>query len=174
MPQVLKTKLDKVLLIKPEIFRDHRGEFIESYNEDFYRKKVIDVKFVQDDLSVSSYRVLRGIHGHTDNKTYKLVSCALGILYLVIINCKTKSKKFGQWQAFTLSEYNRFQVLVPPGLGVAHLALSDKIIFHYKQSTYYDPKNQFTYRWNDPKFKIFWPIKNPILSKRDKLGHYVR
>jgi dTDP-4-dehydrorhamnose 3,5-epimerase len=112
--------------------------------------------------------VLRGIHG--DNVTWKLISCLSGKLYLVIVNCDKASRNFGQWQAFILSQKDRFQVLVPPKYGVAHLALADKIIFHYKQSTYYNPKIQFTFRWDDLGFKIKWPIKNPILSKRDKAG----
>ena len=72
-----------------------------------------------------------------------------------------------------LSDVNRLQILVPPKYGNAHLILSDKAIFHYKQSTHYNPAKQFTYKWNDPKFNIWWPIKNPILSQRDEEGHYV-
>jgi dTDP-4-dehydrorhamnose 3,5-epimerase len=92
---------------------------------------------------------------------------------VVIVNCNAKSKNFGKWQSFILSDDNRLQILVPPKYGVAHLVLSRKAIFHYKQSEYYEPKRQETYKWNDPKLKIKWPIKNPILSKRDRLGHYV-
>lgn len=169
--EVSETKLRGVLLIKPDVFEDHRGEYVELYNEDMYREKGVDIKFIQDDISVSSKHVLRGIHG--DSKTWKLISCLLGRIYLVIVNCDEASKDFGRWQAFTLTEKNRHQVLVPPKHGVAHLALSDRIIFHYKQSTYYDPSSQFTYVWNDPRFNIWWPIKNPVLSRRDELGHYV-
>jgi dTDP-4-dehydrorhamnose 3,5-epimerase len=171
MPEVMKTKLDGVLLIKPEVFGDHRGEYVELYNEYVYVKAGVRVKFVQDDISVSVKNVLRGIHG--DTKTWKLVSCLLGRFYLVIINCDEFSSEFRQWESFSLTDKTRHQVLVPPKFGVAHLALTDKIIFHYKQSTYYDPSSQFTYKWNDPKFNICWPIKNPILSKRDEAGHYV-
>ena len=171
MIKVSKTKLAKVLLIKPDVFEDFRGQYIETYNEELYRKKGIDVKFVQDDISISTKNVLRGIHG--DNKTWKLVSCLYGKFYLVVVNCDVNSKNFGKWQSFVLSDKNRLQVLVPPKYGNAHLILSERAIFHYKQSTHYDPKGQFTYKWNDPGFKIRWPIKNPILSQRDKLGRYV-
>ncbi len=78
-----------------------------------------------------------------------------------------RKKDFGQWQAFILSDQNRYQVLVPPKHGVSFLALTDYITFHYKQSSYYNRAKQFTYKWNDPKFNIWWPIKNPILSQRD-------
>lgn len=166
MIEVAKTKLDKVLLIKPYIFEDHRGEYIETYNEAMYSENGIDVKFVQDDISVSSKHVLRGIHG--DDQTWKLVSCLYGKFYLVVVNCDKQSIDFGKWQSFVLSDKSRFQVLVPPKYGNAHLVLSDMTIFHYKQSTYYEPSKQFTYKWNDTKLKIWWPIKNPILSIRDQ------
>ena len=166
MIEVSKTDIDGVLLIKLGIFEDHRGEYIETYNEALYKENGIDTKFVQDDISLSSKNVLRGIHG--DDQTWKLISCLYGRFYLVVVNCDTESKDFGKWQSFVLSDKNRQQVLVPPKYGNAHLVLSDRTIFHYKQSTYYDRKKQFTYKWDDPKLNIWWPIKNPILSQRDE------
>lgn len=169
--EVSKTKLDGVLLIKPDVFEDHRGEYIEIYNEELFRKNGININFVQDDISVSTKHVLRGIHG--DPETWKLISCLYGKFYLMVVNCDTKSENFGKWQYFVLSERNRYQVLVPPKYGNAHLVLSDKAIFHYKQSTFYNPAKQFTYRWNDPSLNLWWPVKNPILSQRDEVGHFV-
>jgi dTDP-4-dehydrorhamnose 3,5-epimerase len=166
MIRVSKTELNGVLLIKPDIFEDHRGEYIETYNEALYKKSGVDVKFVQDDISVSTQNVLRGIHG--DDITWKLISCLYGKFYLVVVNCDKDCEEFGKWQSFILSDKNRLQVLVPPGYGNGHLVLSDVTIFHYKQSTYYERSRQFTYRWDDPKFNIWWPIKNPILSQRDQ------
>ncbi|MFA4828265.1 MAG: dTDP-4-dehydrorhamnose 3,5-epimerase [Thermodesulfovibrionales bacterium] len=166
-----RTKLEGVLLIKLETFDDHRGEYVETYNEELYQKNGISVKFVQDDISVSTQNVLRGIHG--DGETWKLISCLYGKFYLVVVNCDTESKDFGKWQSFVLSDRNRHQVLVPPKHGNGHLILSERAIFHYKQNTYYNPKGQFTYKWNDPKLNIWWPIKNPILSQRDEEGHFV-
>lgn len=168
MIEISKTDLDGVLLIKPYVFEDHRGEYIETYNESLYRKNSIDIKFVQDDISVSTRNVLRGIHG--DDCTWKLISCMYGRFYLVVVNCDTESKDFGRWQSFILSDSNRLQVFVPPKYGNAHLILSDTAIFHYKQSTYYDRSKQFTYKWNDSRLNIWWPIENPILSQRDKQG----
>jgi dTDP-4-dehydrorhamnose 3,5-epimerase len=161
-----KTELEGVLLIHLDSFEDHRGEYIETYNEALYRENGIDVKFVQDDISISSKNVLRGIHG--DDQTWKLISCMHGRFYFVVVNCDSKSENFGKWQSFVLSDRNRLQVLVPPKYGNAHLALSDMIIFHYKQSTYYEPSKQFTYKWDDSRFSIWWPKKNPILSQRDE------
>ena len=166
MIEVSKTKLDGVLLIKPYIFKDHRGEFIETYNEKMYREKGIDIKFVQDDICVSKKNVLRGIHG--DAETWKLLSCDYGKLYFVVVNCDQDSTNFGKWQHFELSDVTRFQVLVPPKYGNAYLVLSDTGVFHYKQSSYYNRAGQFSYKWNDPRFNIQWPVRNPILSERDK------
>ena len=171
MIEVFKTTLDGVLLIKPEVFEDHRGVYIEMYNEDVYREKGIDIEFVQDDMSISTKDVLRGIHG--DAETWKLITCLYGKFYLLVVNCDEGSQNFGKWQSFVLSDSNRLQVLVPPKYGNAHLILSERAIFHYKQSTYYDPKKQFTYKWDDARFNIWWPVKNPILSQRDEMGHYV-
>lgn len=159
------TKLDGVLLIKPSIFKDHRGQYVEIYNEDLYRKSGIDVKFLQDDISVSSKDVLRGIHG--DSQTWKLISCLYGEFYLVVVNWDSSSSQYRQWESFVLSEKNRVQVLVPPRFGNGHLVLSERAIFHYKQSTYYNRAGQFTILWNNPELKINWPIENPILSKRN-------
>lgn len=171
MIEVFKTKLDGVLIVKPEAFEDHRGAYVEIYNEDLYREKGIDVKFVQDDVSISSRNVLRGIHG--DDVTWKLISCLHGKFYLVVVNRDKSSPQFGQWDSFVLSDSNRHQVLVPPKFGNGHLVLSEQAIFHYKQSTYYDRAGQFTIAWNDPKVNVWWPIKDPVLSPRDQGGRII-
>lgn len=168
MIEVAKTNLEGVLVIQPDVFEDFRGQYVETYNEALYRDKGIAVKFIQDDISVSDRDVLRGIHG--DDRTWKLISCLYGKFYLVVVNCDTASSDFGRWQSFVLSDTNRRQVLVPPKFGNAHLVLSEQTIFHYKQSTYYDRSRQFTYKWNDSRFHIWWPVKTPILSQRDESG----
>lgn len=155
----------------PDTFRDFRGRFVETYNKELYEKNGIDVEFIQDDVSVSKKNVLRGIHG--DNETWKLASCLYGKLYFVAVNCDESSRNFGEWQNFILSDENGRQILIPPKYGSSYLVQSEVGIFSYKQSTYYVPGRQFTYKWDDPRFNIKWPIKNPILSKRDKAGHYV-
>ncbi len=155
------------LKITPAIvFEDFRGAYVETYNEKLYRDAGISVHFVQDDFSFSSKNVLRGIHG--DGGTYKLVTCPHGEFYLVVVNCDEGSDNFCQWVSFELSENNRQQVLVPPKHGLAHLVTSEHAIFSYKQSTYYDRASQFTYRYDDARFAIDWPIGDPILSERDR------
>jgi len=171
MITVLNTGLPGVLLIQPEIFDDFRGENTELYNIQAYKEAGIIVDFVQESMSVSRKEVLRGIHG--DSHTWKLISCLYGSLYLAVVNCDGGSPHFGKWLSFTLSDKNRKQVLIPPFYGNAHLVLSDTAIFHYKLSSFFEPKGQFTYKWNDPRFNIWWPIKNPIQSRRDEEGRYI-
>ncbi|KAF0219366.1 MAG: dTDP-4-dehydrorhamnose 3 [Geobacteraceae bacterium] len=167
MLAVEKTKLDGVLKITPPtVFEDFRGFYIELYNEQLYTEALEGVQFTQDDISISSKHVLRGIHG--DSHTYKLISCLMGRIYLVIVDCRETSPQFRQWESFIISDKNHLQVLVPPGCGVAHLVLSEQAIFHYKQTSYYDRTSQFTLSWNDPLLNIWWPVKNPLLSRRDE------
>ena len=163
--EVLKTTLEGVLLIKPEIHKDHRGSNVSIYNEKDYADAGIAVKFVEDKVTTSVRNVLRGIHG--DPGTYKLISCLQGEVYLVVVNCDQSSSSFGKWEAFTLSAENRLQVLVPPHYGNGHLVLSDHAVFHYKWSEYYHPEKQFRYRYDDQRFRIYWPVEKPILSSRD-------
>lgn len=176
MVEFSKTNLNGVLLIKPQVFDDFRGEYVEIYNEKLYTDIIrsiynIDLKFVEDDISISTRHSLKGVHG--DDRTWKLVSCLYGKFYLVVINYDENSEEYGKWQGFTLSDRNRHQVLVPPKFGNGHVALSSMSIFGYKQSEYYDPKRQFTIIWNDSRFNMWWPIKNPIVSQRDEVGHFV-
>ncbi|MFH1515239.1 MAG: dTDP-4-dehydrorhamnose 3,5-epimerase [bacterium] len=168
---VRTTNLEGVLLISIDYFEDHRGEYVETYNRRDYHKAGITYDFLEDDYSRSYQNVLRGIHG--DAETSKLISCLYGKFYLVVVDCRTESSHFGMWQSFVLSDRNKRQVLIPPGFGNGHLVLSEEAIFHYKQSAYYNPTAQFTYRYDDPRFNIWWPVKNPILSRRDEFGQCV-
>ena len=168
---ITKTTLAGVLLLEMESFEDHRGEYVETYHLKGYKKAGIGYDFVQDDYSISVKNTLRGIHG--DCHTAKLVSCPFGKYYLVVVDCRKDVSTFGKWESFVISSANKKQVLIPPGFGNGHLILSEQAIFQYKQSAYYDPKGQFSYRWNDPSLNIWWPIPDPILSRRDEIGGYV-
>ncbi len=135
--EVFTTKLESVLLIKPPtVFEDFRGHYIETYNRNAYFTAGIPIDFIQDDISVSHRHVLRGIHG--DSTTWKLISCLQGSFYLVVVNNDPNSSQYREWAAFTLSDSNRLQILVPPNFGNGHLVMSERAIFHYKQSTEYD------------------------------------
>lgn len=163
--RVSDTDLKGVSIVIPEVYEDYRGSFIETYNEEEYKKHGISAVFVQDDLSISDRNVLRGLHG--DHETYKLVSCVYGKVYLVVVNCDEKTDEYLKWQSFILSGENRKQVYIPPNFANGYYVLSDKAIFSYKQSTNFIHGTQFSYKWNDPKLDIWWPCKTPILSKRD-------
>ncbi|MDY0278270.1 MAG: dTDP-4-dehydrorhamnose 3,5-epimerase family protein [Acholeplasma sp.] len=161
-----KTKLDGVLLIKPDVFEDYRGNYTEVYNEKMYFASGIKHKFIQDDLSTTYKGVLRGMHG--DSKTTKLVQCAYGRIYQVVCNCNPDSPQYGSWEAFILTSENRNQLLVPPMFGNGFYVLSDVAVYSYKQTTNYGDVKQFTVKWNDPFYNIVWPDDKPILSIRDK------
>ncbi len=168
--RVKKTDLHGVMKIELESFSDHRGRYIETYNEDAYKEAGIDVNFIQDDISFSKKNVLRGIHG--DDETYKLVSCLHGSFMLIIVNNDSTSEEYKKWITFNLSGNDDTQILIPPKFGNGHFVTSDNAIFHYKQNTYYNPKGQFTNMWNDPEYNFVWPNNNPILSKRDEIGKF--
>ncbi len=168
---VKNTTLQDVKMIIPETFEDFRGEYVEIYNKKEYNQAGIDIDFIQDDYSWSSKHVLRGLHG--DSETWKLVDCLHGKFYLVVLDLNKESSTYQQWEAFTLSQTNKIQILIPPNHANGHLILSEKAIFHYKQSAYYSPDGQFTVKFNDLKYNIWWPIKEPILSRRDEKGDYV-
>jgi dTDP-4-dehydrorhamnose 3,5-epimerase len=164
--KINETALDGVKLITPATtFEDHRGTYVELYNRELYQHHGIVADFVQDDISTSTRHVLRGIHG--DGTTWKLISCLVGRFYLVVVNNDADHPQYRRWQGFTLSDSNRLQVLVPPKFGNGHLVMSDFAVFHYKQSTYYDRASQFTLLWNDPELGLWWPVRDPIVSRRD-------
>ena len=166
MNLVKEAKLKGVKIINPPTnFEDFRGSYVEIYNKKIYQQNGINQPFIQDDISTSRKNVLRGIHG--DDCTWKLISCLYGSFYLVVVNNDKESDQYKQYEAFTLSDTNRCQILVPPNFGNGHLVLSDSAIFHYKQTTEYSRERQFTIKWNDPSYNIWWPINNPILSLRD-------
>ena len=155
-------KIPAVKVYQPSYFSDHRGDLWTIWKEGDH-----DLKFNHDKVSTSKKNVLRGIHG--DNKSWKLVTCLYGKIYLVVLN--TVSKK---WGSIVLSDDNKKMVLIPPTYGNGHCVLSDHAVFMYKWSyegEYPDVEDQFSISWNDPTFNIGWPVKNPILSQRDEKKH---
>lgn len=169
MIKVYETSLPGVLKIKRKpLFKDHRGIYGEIFKEKEYLATGINIKFIEQDFSTSKKNVLRGLHG--DSKTWKLISCLYGELYLAVLNYNPESQFFGKWEGFTLNPKNCLQILIPPLHANGHLILSHRAMFHYNQSEYYsDGSDQFTIAWNDPRFNIFWPISGePIQSKRDE------
>lgn len=165
--KVENTQLEGVLKITPNtIFEDFRGEYVETYNRRLFEEAGLNHEFLEDDISVSTKNVLRGFHG--DARRTKLITCLFGKFYFVVVNNDPKSAQYRHWASFTMSDKNYFSILVPPNFGNAHLVLSERTIFHYKQTGMYDPDAQFTLKWNDPTIGAWWPVKNPQLSVRDE------
>ena len=169
---IQETKLDGVKVIELDFFKDFRGSYQETYNQKEYIDSGLNVNFVQDDISISKYKVLRGLHG--DTRTWKLISCLQGEFFLAVVNFDKSSDQYCKHDSFMLSESDNKQILIPPFFANGHLVLSEKTIFHYKQSTYYEGMGkQFTIKWDDPKIGINWPMNDPILSDRDSEVEYI-
>jgi dTDP-4-dehydrorhamnose 3,5-epimerase len=154
----------EIKIYQPDSFEDYRGELYTLFKQEEH-----ELIFNHDKVSVSRQNVLRGMHG--DSKSWKLITCLSGEIYLVVVDNRPESPTYLKWDSVILSETNRKQVLVPPMFANGHLVLSDTAVFFYKWSypgEYPDVKDQFTLKWNDPKVNVHWPIDNPILSKRDK------
>lgn len=149
------------LVNPPTYFLDHRGYYVETWNSTVRPH----IGFVQDCTSVSHRNVLRGIHGDKRG-CYKLVTCLYGHIWVVVVEPTTNF-----WMSYELDKPTD-QVLVPPHCGLGHVVLSDVAVFHYKQSQLYDRSAQFTIRWDDPRYKIQWPVTDPILSERDSSGPF--
>jgi len=178
---MVRTKTDYVsntikdlLVLKPGIFRDYRGENVETFDKEYNRISLAHIdefrkeklEFVVDSLSFSRKNVLRGFHG--DTKAWKLVQCIQGSIYLVVIDTRKDSPTFKNIETFTLDDKDRHQVLIPRGCVNAHLCLTDTCTFFYKLTHgYVNPEDQITVKWNDPSYNVKWPIVNPILSLRD-------
>jgi dTDP-4-dehydrorhamnose 3,5-epimerase len=169
---VIKTSLKNVLLFEHERFEDHRGTYEELFNAEKFREVCTqhigyEIEFVEDNIAVSSKHVLRGLHG--DDRTWKFVTCLKGKYFINVLNYDKDSEEFGSWESFVLSAQNKSQLLIPPKHGHGYVVMSDEAIFHYKQSCIYrGMKEQFTVKYNDPRFNLWWPISDPIVSKRDK------
>jgi dTDP-4-dehydrorhamnose 3,5-epimerase len=158
----------EVLVIQPNSFEDFRGELFTLHKENDY-----NLNFNHDKVSISRKNVLRGLHG--DNKSWKLVTCLSGEIYLVIVDNRPDSSNYLKWDWEILTSKNRTQVLIPPMFANGHFILSKEATFFYKWSyegDYPDVEDQFTLKWNDPKIGIHWPTTTPILSKRDQYAKY--
>jgi len=166
--KVIKTNLEGCVVIEPKVFGDDRGFFLETFQSERYANLAgITLPFVQDNHSRSTYGVLRGLHFQKTKPQGKLVRVVKGKVYDVAVDLRRGSDTFGQWEAVVLSEENKRQFWVPPGFAHGFLVLSDIADFEYKCSDYYDPLDEGSILWNDPKLDISWPIEKPLLSDKD-------
>lgn len=169
--QVIDTKISGVKIIQPKVFGDSRGFFLETYEKRRYKEMLdIDLDFVQDNYSRSQKGVLRGLHFQRSNPQGKLVRVVRGEVFDVAVDIRPDSTTFGQWEGAILSEDNKTQFWIPPGLAHGFVVLSDLADFEYKCTDYYNPSNESCLAWNDPEVGIEWPLDNPLLSDKDKMG----
>lgn len=167
--QVIDTKIADVKIIQPKVFGDERGFFLETFEVRRYKEALnINLDFVQDNHSRSSKGVLRGLHFQTENPQGKLVRCVRGTVFDVAVDIRIGSPTFGQWEGVVLSEENKTQFWIPPGLAHGFVVLSDIADFEYKCTDYYNPGSEGCLVWNDPDVGIEWPIDYvPTLSEKD-------
>jgi len=172
--KIYKTKIKGLILIKTNQYFDNRGIVFENFNQKDYSKIGIKNKFVQDNISVSNKNVVRGLHYQKLKPQGKLISVIKGKIFDVAIDIRKNSNTFGKHQSFILSDKNSRQLWIPKDFAHGFLSLTSETIVNYKCTDFYDPKDQNTIIWNDKDLKIRWPIKNPIISKKDKDGIYFK
>jgi dTDP-4-dehydrorhamnose 3,5-epimerase len=165
-----ETSLKGAFLIKPQVFRDERGFFMESYSENDFKKAGVEADFVQDNHSMSTVKgVLRGLHFQLPpHAQAKLVRVTRGAAYDVIVDLRKNSPTFGKWEGSELSAENNYMLYVPRGFAHGFCTLEDHTEFQYKCDNFYAPESDSGIIWNDPTLNIHWPIKNPVLSEKDK------
>lgn len=164
-----ETSLKGAYIIKPKIFRDERGFFLEFYSKKLFDEQGIKADFVQDNHSMSFKKgVLRGLHFQLPpNEQTKLVQVTRGKVYDVIVDLRKNSPTFGKWEGFELGADNFEMLFIPRGFAHAYCTLENNTEFMYKVDGFYAPESDSGIIWNDPDLKIDWPIKNPILSEKD-------
>ncbi len=170
---VIATEIPDVLIIKPRIYKDKRGCFIELYNSMNWSDILgSQLNFVQDNCSVSKKDVLRGLHYQSRNTQGKLIQVCRGSIYDVVVDLRIKSKTFGKWAGRALSSENCEQLWVPPGFAHGFLTLSDEAVVIYKVTNWHDPESEISIRWDDSHLAIDWPLQDkiPVLSKKDSMG----
>lgn len=168
--KIIKTPIEGLLVLEPQLFRDARGYFVETYNEQRYHEAGIDARFVQDNQSCSTYGVVRGLHFQRPPYTQaKLVCCTQGRVLDVAVDLRKDSKTFGQWFSVELTEENHRQFFIPRGFAHGFSVLSEKAVFTYKCDNLYHPEADGGILLSDPDLNIDWqvPDSHRILSEKD-------
>ena len=172
--EVIETSIPDVKLIKPKVFGDERGFFMETWNAKVFEQAGIDVTFVQDNHSRSVKHTLRGLHYQIKQPQGKLVRCTRGEVFDVVVDLRKDSPTFGQWVGEFLSEANQYQLWVPPGFAHGFLVTSEIADFQYKCTDFYAPEHERSIHWADPAIGIEWPIDlevlSPLVSSKDSKG----
>jgi len=167
--KIIETRFKDAFLIEPKVFGDHRGFFMESYNDKVFKELGFNYEFVQDNHSLSvEVGTLRGLHYQLEPYAQtKLVRVIRGAIYDVIVDIRKGSPTYGEWQGFILSEGNKRQLLVPKGFAHGFCTIVPNTEVLYKVDNYYSPEHDRGICWNDPDLNIDWPTNSPILSEKD-------
>ena len=170
--KITKTKIEGLIIFEPQIFEDDRGSFFESWNENVFKKYLKNIKFVQDNQSVSKKNSLRGLH--FQDLPYaqgKLVRVIKGSVLDVAVDLRKKSKTYGRHEKIILSAKNNKIFWIPEGFAHGFISLEEDTIFSYKCTNFYNKDSERTILWNDPKLNINWSIKTkPLVSEKDLIG----
>ncbi|EQF29165.1 dTDP-4-dehydrorhamnose 3,5-epimerase [Clostridioides difficile CD160] len=167
----IKTKIEGLYIVEPNVFCDERGYFMESYNKKDFMEQGLDMCFIQDNESSSRKGVLRGMHFQTRYPQGKLVRVIEGEVFDVAVDLRKDSQTFGEWEGVILSDKNKKQFYIPEGFAHGFLVLSEKAVFTYKCTNYYHPEFESGFLWNDKQVSIDWPleeIEKILLSEKDK------
>ncbi len=164
-----KAPIEGLVIIKPRVFRDARGYFLETYKKSDFTANGIDLEFVQDNHSYSEKGVLRGLHFQKDPFAQgKLVRVISGKVWDVAVDLRKASPTYNQWYGLELSGDNNTMFYIPPGFAHGFLTLSEHAHFHYKCTNEYSPEHDAGIIWNDPDIGVQWPLDNVQLSEKDK------
>ena len=163
-----ETKLDGIVLVKPQVHGDERGFFVETYSKDSWAELGVDAEFVQHNHSRSSQGTLRGLHFQTAPGQAKLVRCARGAILDVAVDLRRDSVTHGQWEAHVLDDEKHHQLYVPIGFAHGFVVLSDVADVAYLVSSVYDPATEAGIAWDDPEVGVDWRVDEPLLSGRDQ------
>jgi len=165
--KISRTSLPGVLLIEPRVFGDDRGFFFETYHAQRYAQHGMPSEFVQDNYSRSIRNTLRGLHFQEPHAQGKLVQVFQGAVFDVAVDIRVGSPTFKKWFGIELSSENKYQLWIPPGFAHGFCVTSDTADFCYKCTDFYFADAERCILWNDPDLAIEWPVKEPILSKKD-------
>lgn len=171
---VFETGLPGVLLIEPEVFHDDRGFFLEIHHAERFAGAGIAGPFVQDNLSFSRHRVLRGLHFQTPNAQAKLIYVLHGEVYDVAVDVRAGSPNFGRWTAARLSADNKYQLYIPEGFAHGFCVTSETALLAYKCTDLYNPRADASVLWSDSDIGIDWPVDDPVLSAKDAAAPRLR
>jgi len=171
--KIIKTDIPEVLLIETEVYKDSRGFFTETYNQEKYNSQYFNHEFVQDNLVYSGKNVLRGLHYQINDPQGKLVQCIKGAIFDVAVDIRKDSEHYLNWVGFELSSTNNKQLYIPEGFAHGYCILSDTALVSYKCTNTYKPNFEKGIKWDDRSINIDWPLNNPILSEKDKKLNYI-